>query len=244
MADHYVRWLIAGGNAFRPAAASIAKLVERLQKEKFLPASGGVAISTIENSFDEDEDEEKEKARREPLPVALVPWLKSGDGEEGERDEVRLVWPIAPSAGLKYPLNQAPAEAAGWALEVHRADSYVYPAAENIGAVPTLCNCKEDQAFEWDEEEVVPAFESSTGIFAECEACSRTFEPNKGTAMIGSPFGGAKEEVRGGAAYRFALVAVCDAWVADPSLRFSPELVQILESEFGRTFYEVGALID
>ena len=243
MADHYVRWLIAGGNAFRPAAASILKLVERLQKEKFLPTSGGVAISTIESEQHEDKD--VEKARRQPLPAALVAWLKSGDGEEGERDEVRLVWPVADAAaaGLRYPLNQAPAGAAGYALEVHRADSYVYPSAENIGKVPTLCNCKEDQAFEWDEDEVVAAFDSSTGIFAECEACSRTFEPNKGTAMIGDPFGGPKEEVRGGAAYRFALVAVCDAWTPDSSLRFAPELVQILESEFGRTFYEVGALI-
>lgn len=206
--------------------------MDRLQKENWLPAAGGLAVSTIEVGSGD--------SPTRPLPSALVPWLKSGDGEEGELDEVRLVWKGTPE--LKYPLNQVP-DNRGYAIEIHRADNYVYPTAKTIGKVPTICNCKEDQAFEWDEEEVVPAFPASTGIFTECEACSRVFEVNKGSAVITSPFGGAKEEVRGGAAYRFALVARCDGWVAEPSLRFNTELVQILESEFGRAFYEVGALV-
>ncbi len=110
--------------------------------------------------------------------------------------------------------------------------------------MPTICNCKEDLSFEWDEEELVPTFAKATGIFAECEECSRTFEPSKGSALITNPFDASRsEEVRGGAAYRFALVVDCgESFVKDAQLAFVPDLVALLESEFGRSFYEFGAL--
>ena len=90
---------------------------------------------------------------------------------------------------------------------------------------------------------MVPAFRSSGGIFAECEACSRTFDPGKRSAAITNPFGGGPQQVLGGAAYRFALKVDCgESFVADPSLSFARELVALVEGEFGRDFFEVGSL--
>src|ERR1039458_1154683 len=40
MGVEYERYLIAKGNAFSPSAAAVAKLVERLRKEKWIPAGG------------------------------------------------------------------------------------------------------------------------------------------------------------------------------------------------------------
>ena len=75
MAASYERWLIARGNAFSPAAASVVKLVERLRKEKWLieptpselaklqfegkregfaKGSGAYAVKTVENRFGND----------------------------------------------------------------------------------------------------------------------------------------------------------------------------------------------
>jgi len=259
MTASYERWLIARGNAFSPAAASVVKLIERLRKEKwileptspeiarlklegkresFAKGTGGYAVRTVENRYGDDVSA-KIAASTESLPAALgADWL--GDSS---REELRLVWPVASDAplSLQYPLSMTPTGSVRYALEVHRADEYVYPSADAIGPVPTTCRCGEDQSFEWDDEELVPTFGASSGIFAECEECSRTFEPSKGNAVITNPFDGSTAEVAGGAAYRFALKVDCGTcFTADPKLAFNPALVALVESEFGRQFYEVG----
>ena len=240
MGAQYARWLVAKGNSFLPAAASVVKLVERLRKEKWIAEAGGHAVKTVDNTFGNDAAA-KRAAGREPLPAALTAsWLEGGD-----REELRLVWPFEgdDSSPVKYPLSRRPEGRVSYTLEVHRADEYVYPSATTLARVPTICNCKEDLSFEWDDEELVPAFGSATGIFAECEECSRTFEPSKGSAILTNPFDGSTEEVRGGAAYRFALVVDCgECFVRDPKLAFAPDLVALVENEFGRELYQFGAL--
>jgi hypothetical protein len=234
----YERWLISKQTVFSPSAAAIAKLVARLRKEGWLPASGH-AVRTIENTFGDDL-RAKIAASREPLPKELTgDWI-----DNPSREELRLVWPVdaASASSLTYPLTRKPDGAVTYALEIHRAPDFVYPIADGIDAIDTTCPCGDDLAFEWDEEELVPAFRGSSGIYTECEACSRVFDPSKHAATIANPFGGASESVRGGAAYRFALKIDCGkCYVADPSLAFAPELVAIVEDEFGRSFYQVGA---
>lgn len=265
MSAHYERWLVAKGNGFSPAAVSVVKFIERLRKEKWIvdPASssdlaklrfdnkrtqyarstGGYAVKTVDNSFGTDAAA-KLAASTEAQPETLTrEWL-----EDSDREELRLVWPVAGDAPLplKYPLSRMPegnGVSVSWAIEVHRSPEYVYPTSKTIGMVPTECRCGEDLSFEWDDEELVPAFSGSTGIFAECEECSRTFDPSKGTAIIKNAFDGSSEEVRGGAAYRFALKVDCGTcFVPDPKLAFAPELVALVASEFGRELYEVGTL--
>jgi len=49
--------------------------------------------------------------------------------------------------------------------------------------------------------------------------------------------------IRGGAAYRFALKVDCGkCFVEDAGLAFDPELVALLEEEFGREFLQIGAV--
>ena len=257
MGVEYERWLIARGNAFSPGAAAVVKFVEALRKEKWIvdPASpdlaklrfqgkrneraqktGGYAVKTVENTFGKDVIA-KLTASTESMPAALtVEWLDHSD-----REELRLVWPVTASdpLPLKYPLSLKPDGEITYSLEVHRAQEYVVPISETIGPLPTECRCGEDLSFEWDDEELVPAFGASTGIFAECEECSRTFEPSKGNATITNPFDGTEKEVAGGAAYRFALKVDCGKCFVDGAV-FAPELVALVEKEFGREFYEVG----
>lgn len=238
MGVEYERWLIAKGNVFSPAAASVVKLIERLRKESWIAETGGHAVHTIENTFGDDAAARR-AAAMESLPKVITPdWL-----DDPDREELRLVWPVDTkgASALKYPLSRKPDGDVSYSIELHRALEYVYPISESIDAVPSECRCGEDLAFEWDDEELVPAFGASTGIFAECEACSRTFDPSKGTATITNPFDGTTAEINGGAAYRFALKVDCGkCFVEDPKLAFAPELVALLEAEFGRTFYEVG----
>ncbi len=234
MAERYERWLIARGNVFAPSSEAVAKLIEKLRAEGWL-GEGGRAVRTVENTFGDDAAK-KAAASTSPHPAVIdAEWLDHPD-----REELRLVWP-APAS--KLPLSVAPPETDGWTIEMHRALEYVYPRAKGIGALPSVCRCKEDLSFRWDDDEVVCAFRSSKGIFAECDACSRTFDPATERAKITNPFDRSVETVSGGAAYRFALVVDCGKdFVADARLAFAPELVALVEKEFGRSFYEVGAL--
>lgn len=246
---------------FQPSAAAVAKLIERLRAEGWIvdPASpdlgrlrfrgpraerakltGGYAVKTVENTFGDDAAAKIAASTEAQPKVVTAEWLADED-----REELRLVWPVdaADPTPVKYPLTHTPEGPLTWSLELHRAPEYVYPIAPGIGRLPTECRCSEDLSFEWDEEEVVPAFENATGIFAECDECSRTFDPSKGSATLENPFDRTKETVPGGAAYRFALKVDCGAcYVEDPKLAFAPELVALVEKEFGRAFYEVGCV--
>jgi hypothetical protein len=262
MTDGYARWLIAKGNVFAPAATTVMKFVDKLREEGWIlapdspelaklrfddaaaemaRATGGYAVRTIENELDEDDDDARLVANVEPLPKELTrEWL-----DHPSREELRLVWPVSAAGKLpvKYPLSMKPDGDVSFTFEIHRALEYVYPASDTITPLETLCSCGEELEFEWDEDELIPAFTMSNGIFAECDECSRTFDPAKGTARIEDPFGGGAEEVRGGAAYRFAIKVDCGSYfVEDKRLAFAPELVAFVEKELGRNFYEVGTL--
>jgi hypothetical protein len=261
MGVQYARWLVAKSCYFSPEAASVAKLIDQLRAEKWIVdpkapelaklrfdgiaqerarATGGYAVTTVENRFGDDA-RARLAASTEPQPASLTAeWL-----DDADREELRLVWPVAGELPLpvRYPLSRAPDGEISYALEVHRALEYVYPSAPTLAPLATVCACGEELAFEWDEEELVPAFDASTGIFAECEACSRTFDPTKVTAVLENPFDESSEEVRGGAAYRFALKVDCgERFVRDASLAFAPELVELIEKVFGRSFHQFGLI--
>ncbi len=266
MSVEYARWLVAKSSYFLPEAPSIASFIEALRAGKwiadpatgdltllrfeglraeFAKVTGGYAIRTVDHTFGENV-RAKLSATTESTPLVLTKeWL-----DHAEREELRLVWPVAPKAArpVLYPLFPEPSDAActaaTYTLEVHRALEYVVPMTDLFESIPTLCACGEELAFEWDDEELVPAFSDSTGIFAECEACSRTFDPTKGAARLGNPFDETTDEVRGGAAYRFALkvnLVSTSSLSAGPKLTFAPELVALVEKHFGRTFHEFGA---
>jgi hypothetical protein len=237
----YSRWLIPKGNEFRPGSAKIKSLVERLRKERWIAAKGGVAFRTVDNTFGAD-SRARVLARTEAQPSDLsAEWL-----DAPEREDLRLVWSVdlGEPGALLYPLSLAPDPRGRlrFTLEIHRSSDYVYPVTDDIGPIPTECPCGEELSFEWDDEEIVPAFDESSGIFTTCEACCRTFDPGAGTATFTRPFDRARSEVRGGAAYRFAIKFESDAYVEDPGLAFHRDLVRAVEDEFGRDFLEFGSL--
>ena len=111
-----------------------------------------------------------------------------------------------------------------------------------LAPVTDTAPCGDDLEYDWDEDELLNQFGAVTGIYAECDACSRTFDTSKGSAEVTNRFAETTSEVAGGAAYRFALKVDCGKHVkADPKLSFVPELKKILETEFGRDFYEIGS---
>lgn len=262
MGVEYERWLVAKGKMFAPGAEAVAKLVAKLRKERWVvdPASpdlaklrfqgtreklaektGGYAVKTVANTFGGDAVA-RIAASTEAQPSEITAeWL-----DDPAREELRLVWPTAGKRPLpvRYPLSIEPdADELSWALEVHRSPEYVYPISENIDPLPTTCACGEDLEFEWDLDELVPAFAAASGIFAECEECSRTFDPFKGTAKLTNPFDGSSQEVAGGGAYLFALKVDCgERFVDDPRLSFAKELVTLVEDHFGRAFVEYGSV--
>jgi hypothetical protein len=153
------------------------------------------------------------------------------------RSDLVLGWPAA-RALLAATHGAPPVDVV---LELHRGEDFVYPSANGIGRIETECDCGEDLAFEWDADEVTPPFGAAMGIFTECSECSRTFDPARSEAEILDPATGRTTSVRGGAAYRFALVV--KASLPDgPVPAMSAELVATCAAEFNRSFYELGVL--
>jgi hypothetical protein len=260
-AREYRRWLIPKGNAFCPSGAAIASLVAKLRAEKWIVDPATDALGKLR--FDSAPLAAKTGAfaKRavpvatprnpasgwEALPAALdADWI-----DDPRRVDLALRWPVHPSAGwdwkasaIRFPLAGIEPAAGEYDLELHRSDELSYPIAENIGPIDTECNCGEDLAFEWDDDEIHSPFGASSGIFLECSECSRTFDPSQGEAEVKDPFTGATSQVRGGATYRFALVLSAKEPLATRARGavFHPDLVKLFEEEFGRDFYEVAAL--
>jgi hypothetical protein len=208
----FERWLIAKGNVFAPNWETLINLVSKLKEEKWLVGKG-TAYLTVEKG---DEN-------TEPVPDAIDrAWL-----DDESREELRMVWKVADKSPLAGPAST---------IEIQRAPDFVYPLRKGIGALPTECKCSEDLSFEWDEDELTPTFEKSQGIYTECEECSRTFDPAKGTARLTDPVTKRSDDVPGGAAYRFAIKVTSD----EPAI-FGADFLAFMTKEFNRAFYEVGA---
>jgi hypothetical protein len=263
MGAEYERWLIARGNVFSPSADAIVKLIAKLREEKWLidPAStdlakldfrgtreqhgqksGVYAIKRIDNTFGKDRDAlfAKIAASTESVPALLTAeWLKNP-----AREDLNLVWWVSSVEPLlKYPLTLRPDGPVSYRFEIHRAVDFVYPMSDNIDPLPSECRCGEDLSFEWEPSEIENPFGATIGISTECNECSRTFDPSKVTAKIVNPFDESEKDVNGGCAYQFAIKIDCKkSFVSDARLSFAPELVALVEKEFGRNFYEVGSV--
>lgn len=209
----FERWLIAKGNVFAPNWETLIGLVTKLEEAGWL-VGRGTAYLTVE----------KGEKNTEPVPETIDrAWL-----DDETREELRMVWKVAP--------EKSPLAGASSTIEIQRAPDFVYPLRKGIGALPTECKCGEDLSFEWDEDELTPTFEKSQGIYTECEECSRTFDPAKGTAKLTDPVTKKSDEVPGGAAYRFAIKVTSEA----PAI-FGADFLAFMQKEFNRAFYEVGA---
>jgi len=263
MGVEYERWLVARGNVFSPGADATLKLIAKLRAEGWLvdPTSpdlqqlefrgpreqrgqttGAYAIRRIENTFGVGRDAlfAKISASTESLPATVdASWLN-----DAKREDLNLVWSVAtPEPRLKYPLTRRPDEPTSYRFELHRAADFVYPISETIDPLPSECRCGNDLSFDWDPSEFENPFGATSGIWTSCGECSRTFDPSKESASVTNPFDGSEEDVAGGCAYRFAIKIDCGkSFVRDAKLAFAPELVGLVEEEFGRAFYEVGSV--
>jgi hypothetical protein len=156
--------------------------------------------------------------------------------DDPDRSDLVLRW--TSGDGARQPLT---ADLARFDLEIHRAEDFVHPVSEHVGAIATECLCGEDLSFEWDEDEIVSPFGDAAGIFTECDACSRTFDPTRHEATMTDPVTGAKAQVRGGAAHRFAVVVRCAAPTGSAPT-FHADLVALVEAAFGRDFHEIASI--
>ncbi len=162
-----------------------------------------------------------------PNPLEAA-WL-----DDPNRSDLVLRW---------TPLRSPLAEGKVLDLQIHRGEDFIYPDFDSIGALESDCACGEDLAFTWDEDELPSPFGRATGIFTECSECSRTFDPAKFEATVTDPHTGKKTSVRGGAAHRFAIVVVTPFAEGATAAAFDPDFIALCEAEFGRNFYEIGAI--
>ena len=238
MGVEYERWLLAKGAVFSPSAAAVATLVEKLRKERWIPEAAGARRAHRGQRL---RQRRREEARGEHRGAAEGPHRARG----WTIPRARSCASCGPSRATR---REVPAHAAPGRRGL--------PTPSSSTARPSTCT-RSSETIESAADDVRRAARTSAssgtrtrscprsaprgGIFAECEACSRTFDPGKRAAAITNPFDGESEQVMGGAAYRFALKVDCGkCFVGDAALAFQRELVALVEGEFGRDFFEVG----
>ena len=182
MGVEYERYLIAKGAAFSPSAAAVATLVEKLRKDKWLPDAPGHAVRTVDNDFGSDVAKKRAASTEAQAKVITAAWL--------ERSLARGAAPRVAGRGRRREVSADDAPAGPGHLR-NRAPPLRrvrLPAGRNDRSFADDVRMRRRPRLPVGLRRGVPAFGTSGGIFAECEACSRTFDPGKRAAAITNPF--------------------------------------------------------
>jgi hypothetical protein len=164
---------------------------------------------------------------------------------------VRLVWPVPSLAlsGLRYPIRPRPyeerqAERVYYQLELHWCDDFVYHTSELIDPFAESPACECGEALEYDaiaEHDDPPFFDAA--IRRTCPRCGSPFRPDALACTIRNAFTSDEREVRGGAAYRFALLVDCGKWIPDAPdgwTRLEEDLVNLCSTTLDQALEEIS----
>jgi hypothetical protein len=179
-----------------------------------------------------------------PLPTAerLDAWFRSR-----ETGDLAVVWPMVGAIDgdqvegfLRYPLSAAPqgVDIAEWELSLWLADDFIYQGSDEVApfADETCAACGASLVTDPESERLL--FHARR-LRARCGACGAPFDPSTRSAALLDGRGRTIGELRGGMAFRFALVIECGECFPDGKLRLHDRLRSLLEATLGQSFYEV-----
>ena len=253
MGVEYRHYLIPRPNSFRPDAEQLTALITRLAADRWIapPASEAfeklVAIERtlygkVEYSWARKRLRDSGATIRgfEPISDPITP----NGVQQHLAGESRVEFPLlhADRIGVQYPLvcDSGIPDDAYYEIEIHLSEDYVHQCSECIDPVPTKCQCGEDlQYWPADDEDVFYA----ARIRTRCPKCSRAFDPARFSVSFRDGFTGNESAIKGGAAYRFALVIDCGKCIPHPKkppLKANPRLIELCQTVLRIEFYQVG----
>ena len=251
MGVEYKRLLIPEERELAPSAGAVARLVDELREQRWIPdpsseafhhARGGVPLGAAGWC------RSRKKPATRDRPARIV-WERTRSAVTVEELEARpgpkvLTWWLSGDptgavavGGLRYPLTAMPdVSPVDYEIELRwAADAWFTPFGfECIEPLATGCRCGAELA---DAE--------GETVRARCPRCGRAWDPLAQRATIASQLDGTRAAaVAGGVAHRFGITVDCGKCFAheEERLVFQPALRRLVEAELGARFVEIGVV--
>jgi hypothetical protein len=255
MGVEYAHYLIPRDNTFKPSPELLARLIDALVANGFLPNTsdaGAAARPVAQTGTDYDFARPECALHVSGCAEALFTCPSTVDEIQslGEQD-YRIVCSVSDSkaSGLDYPLEPFPEfDDVYYDLEIHMGIGYIYHVSENIAPFDSVaCQCgKSLEYFQYDDDdeliESAPAF-TDFRIQRTCPSCGALFRPQDKVTSIKDGWTGEASQLVGGATYLFAVVVDCGKGFARegrPTIRAAERFRQTVETALGQEIYEVG----
>jgi len=149
------------------------------------------------------------------------------------------------ASGLRYPLEPLPepGDETYYDIEIHVAPDYVYHWSELIMTFDEepVCSCGTSAVFELPKGQR-QVFFAEERIRRKCEKCGEKVNLDKTKAVVRDAWTSRKSRLRGGAAYRFALLVDCGKCLPDSEggeISASQEMVGTIEDTLQQRFVGV-----
>ncbi len=238
--------LLPSRNSFRPSAASLAGLIDRLRADGWVVDPAAPWLSTM-RFVNGTRAAARTGAYAEgprwrgqvSLPAGdLSGWLTTAGGSF-----LKFTWPVEslrPPVALRYPLDTASPvdpEDTYYDLELWLSDRFLEPISELIDPIDSTCPCGQSLAASEDGSD---SLFCSGSLLLRCPACGAGFDPAARPAQVRDPWTGQARTMAGGAVLRFALVVdLGKCWPPGSGWGVHPELRQLCEEHFGLPFQEI-----
>lgn len=163
-----------------------------------------------------------------------------------DQGDLIIQWPVTNTldCGLKNPLGLVDkVEGTYFDLELHFADDFVSDCNEMIDPMDALCDsCGRDLEY-WPDAS--PDIFGAGRVHRVCPSCSTPFRPQDRVAVFRDGMTGEEGALKGGATYRFAIVADCGkCWrtdaKADAPPRATSEFLEVSTNALRVPLYSVG----
>jgi hypothetical protein len=248
MGMDYIVWIIPRQRAFRPDALQVANLGNALRDGKWAPrpeAKGQISqVVELLPSNDQQIGEKPARMQEFPQEPFTPSWV-----EFHSHHELILSWYVQNTneAGVEYPFTFDPYPDSGppyFYIRVALADDYFHWTGENVMPFKekdTQCTCGEQLLYRtgW-----APGT-AAERILRVCPACGRNFDLSGIFCDVLDGWTGKPQPLRGGLAFRFALVVDCHKyWPRDDEaalrrFQLRDEFLGLWRTHIGEPFEQV-----
>lgn len=247
MGVEYKRYLIPRPNTFRPAPDVAWALISALRNDGWLLAPDSPSLANLQ--FASKKGYELAKQTGHYIHSGPFSYSANDDLENllksSANQDLNVVWPIESltKSGLKYPLIPQPfktpqeADDCYYELEMHFGKDFIYQYSEVIHPFDPAPTCKCGNQLEYFPEDDDDPFYCSR-LSRMCAKCGNPFDPTELEAEGRDGWTGKPFSIKGGAAYRFALVVDCGKFFGKDHV-IDPQLKRLVEEVLHVHTYEV-----
>lgn len=246
MGVEYRYLLIPRDNMHRPNAEAVMQLIEAWRDNGYA-VRGGTPQHAAMNFHTHSTTYANAAATGASIRTAQG-WRSFEDPHIGVVDQGELIlqWPVTNTldCGLKNPLGLVDeVEGTYFDLELHFSEDFVSDCNEMIDPMDTLCgSCGQDLEY-WPDSK--PDIFYAGRIRHVCPRCGTPFRPQDRAAVFRDGMTGEESELKGGAAYRFAIAVDCGkCWRTDARADAAPvatdEFLEVSMKALGVPLYGVG----